>query len=433
MLPWAHGARAASSDPVQPVAQRALPQRLVLLGLFLLAALGMAMAHPNAVLGLMALGLPLVLWRILDLLIVVPSPWQRRLPSRRRMPASGRRGVLGELSLLALALVSVPVVWTVLRPAQQPPQEYDLVSIKRVLIHTFAASPIGVTPVGHEYPMDWPVLLLVVLAMSVLLLSRALWRHTWLLLSFAVLLVLNLAVMRLPWEIRNLLTGPWYNDRFRIFALLPTVLVPVLALAAARTTELLQGLLSRGPRRASRALGGALAVLMVLLAVVPVATSGTTAQAIGNARSRFQAGPEADLVSQDELEVIRHIPDHVGADQTILENPYTGGGAAYALTGRRVSDYHIIGKRPRDMAYLTQHLAQARTDPRVCQLVHQHRVGYVLDFGDRAILGSDRLTQWDGLKGLEASGVAQTVYQQGHAKLLRITACGTGAQGPADG
>ena len=106
----------------------------------------------------------------------------------------------------------------------------------------------------------------------------------------------------------------------------------------------------------------------------------------------------------------------------MVSNPWNGSALAYAFTGRRLLQLHLLGEIPEGAKAIHDGLHAAKSDPAVCPVVQRLHVGYVLDFGHAEVHGADH--GYAGLDDLEADGVATLVDSQGQAKLYKLTVCG---------
>ncbi len=411
---------------------RILRSQALVLGL--MGALGIVLSHPNAIVSLIAVAVPAVIARIVSLVTgVVRSTGSRSLPvgsSRPRYPAI-------EIAILVLCLVVVPFIWVLLRPKTFEPNP-----LRQIPVGESVLDALGMAPAGYEVSA---VICGAIIVSAVILLYLR--RHAWMVFAYAILVILYVAVETMPWEWRDALTGVWYNDPYRLTSLFPTIGIPMIAIASGWVLQVLYarvtGWRSLGVRRpleweagtrvevrpASRpALVQTVKVVLGLLAVVaislPIFAANSMKEGRALAEERFRAAPNSELVTSDELDVIRHVPDFVPREDTLMVNPWTGGAMAYALTGQKVSSYHLLETRTPEVNRLDKSLERALSDPAVCRDVETIRAYYVLDFGTREMNGVNHASVYGGLQGLEQAGVAEPVYQSGNAKILKVTACG---------
>lgn len=242
-------------------------------------------------------------------------------------------------------------------------------------------------------------------------------------LSWVVGAGLFIVVIASPFPtLRDALTGSWYNNWPRLAAVFGVALVPLAAFGLARTVQAVARRWRTARPEAVRArtiTGVALAVVGFVLFPLPAMP-----HAVEQAHRQFALTDDSALVSADEMALLERIPEHVPAGETIAGNPYTGTALAYAIGGRPVLMPHILVDVSEDAQTVNDHLADAATQPSVCDALRATGVGFVLDFGEREVHnGSHPLP---GLDELADSGVVRLVDSQGDARLYEVTACGLG-------
>lgn len=362
---------------------------------------GLALAHPNGLMSLLAVTIPLVLQSYLV----------RYWPSKDFR----RRGwIVASLGLL-LALATVAVLWKVIRPPEDaafwPPIQSPVRAALQILSNSAMGKPLALTV---------SVLMLIGLAVSMRRLSRA-----WLIGGFAIFAFLFMVVSAAPFSrLRSLLTGVWYNDSYRIAALLPLVAVPFAAVGLAALVALLR----RRFRAASTHSSRQKLVLGSLLALVGIASVAglvpPVAGAVASARANYDENAASPLLSTDEHRLISQLDAVVPADAVIAVNPWTGGALAYALAKRETTAKHILTATTGNEDLLNQHLRDAPGHPDVCAAASAENVRFVLDFGDKEVHGNRH--SFPGLENLAASPSFRLVLQEGQAHLYELTACPAG-------
>jgi hypothetical protein len=390
-----------------------------------LAAAGTALGHPNAVLSLIALAAPAVLVRIIWLIARL-SQWNRS--SQDNVTSlSSRTGIIFEGVIFLLLIASVPVLWAVMRFDTVEPYRIIQIPVGEAVLRALGMAPL-------KYTISVFSVIAVLASMVVLLICR---KHLWLILSYAVLIFLYIAGVSMPWEARDAITGLWYNDMFRITALLPIIGIPLIATASGELCKLLTltvaKRMSRGaspPREARelrrltrRIVSPVTAGVALVILLIPAFGATSMKEGERDAAWAFSTSPGSEVVTSDELEIMESVPDVVPENDTVMVNPWTGAAMTYALADRKTSSYHLLETQTADMEYLAGNLIYAFTDPQVCEEVQAHRAYYVLDFGEKEVLGGSHRDTYGGLLGLEEAGVAQTVLQAGDARLLQVTAC----------
>lgn len=416
---------------------------------------GIALSHPNALMSLLVLSAPILLVR-----------GARQV----RAVAAGRIGwgrLLLQLGLIAACLGVLWILWGVVRPADR-------------VLHIWkpeATGPqaiweaVSMSPMGRYHP-EWMVAALVLIGAVSVVRRR---RYIWVLLTYLTGAWFYIAVRFLDEAHgRIFITGVWYNDAYRLAALLPVVAVPLAVVGADAVLRVVRhGWEERTwheTRRAHRraepgpealrerqdpdgelppwvevpAEGGSAAspsgrgrrrLLHTLSAPGPSTTLLLLAIALStqlgqpmrtmeqDVRERFTVSADSALVDAQEMDVIEHVDQYVPADQKVLVDPSRGGSLIYALADREVSATHLAYRDDPDAAVLGEKLNQAYSDPSVCEAVESSGYWYVADFPAPALVRNPGHT-YPGLEDLVQDGVAEPVYQDGQAQLLRITACG---------
>ena len=188
----------------------------------------------------------------------------------------------------------------------------------------------------------------------------------------------------------------------------------------------MSGLIRRGPLSNDPRKAASIAATIGLAAGLIVLTWSTQQDNIRvaaiSAAPRYVIKSTSPLLTSDELSLLERLDENVPAGAVIVGNPNTGYPLAYAFGGRRPLHMHIFDPDVPGATVIYKRLNLALTDPRVCDIVDDLGVKYVLDFGHREVLGGD--SGYRGLDGLVQAGVAHVVDSEGSARLLEITACG---------
>ncbi len=375
---------------------------------------GMALAHPSGVLVCLAVMLPAMVYRLVLLIRWIV----RGTFPHRSYPAI-------EALLVLIFMSGIPIIWVLLRPANAVPQNYPITPFGESVLRVLAMAPAFDVPGYSSYPISILAVAILLVGAGILVSQR---KNLWLLASYGVVGLLLIAGMTFNWPIRNILTGAWYNDRFRVSAILPMVGIPIIALGFGALCVLVRRQLPQLLRnmRVSRrrAISRSVVVVVALALFVPLATNDTMVYTVRHAQDRFRVTPTSEMVTSDRYDVMSHTSEYLGPGEKVLNNPWTGGGMAYGLFGINTSSHHLLEKLDADDAYLSAHLNEAFVDPQVCNLVTRNKAYYVYDFAGPPFMGNYGGPTFAGLARLETSGITTTVYQSGEARLLRIDACG---------
>jgi len=372
------------------------------------AAGGVAIAHPNGLMSLLALSIPILIYSFIGFALA------RHRAARSPLPAL----LMGAGLLAALAVIAV--MWKFIRPPAEAatwlPFQTQGQAVGEILTNS-----------AMQRPPAWAVSILVIAGVVVLCSRR---KSIWMLGSFAIIAGLFVVVSAgsSGW-LRNTLTGVWYNDSYRLAALLPVVAVPLAATGAGWLTGRLQRLWS-GRRDAAGILPAGIrdsrivpqtVVPFALLAVVLVAQTVPLGSSIRSARANYYTTADSPLVSSDEMALINELDQFVPADATIAVNPWTGGAMAFAIADRNTTSKHTLTTYTPSTLLLNDKLRNASTDPSVCRAAREAGVGYVLDFGTREVHGGNH-----GFQGLQIPDSApgfKLLARVGEAKLFQLTAC----------
>lgn len=233
---------------------------------------------------------------------------------------------------------------------------------------------------------------------------------------FAVFAFLYVVAQALPWlTIRDLITGPWYNDAVRLAALLPMLAIPLASLGAVVVPQLI----GRAWSVRRLATGAILIAVVAGLGVFQVHSAIVTIR-VGS-ESYDEYPDEAPLLSEDEAALLERLPSEVGEDEVIAGNPWTGTSLAYAFADRRVLMPHILMDFSADEDLINKELRNAAPGTAVCDAIDRTGVDYVLDFGDLEVHGGEHPSP--GLEQLSRSDAVQLVDSEGSARLYKIIGC----------
>lgn len=362
---------------------------------------GLALAHPGGFVAWLALSVPMVAvfaWRT----------WRSRAALRDRIWLIGGIAVYAVLGLVLLKVLRPPEaarLWPVPFPKVQALSEGLQLSMY------YGISAVGVA-LAVIIGLVWAVRERT--AKSIVMVA------SWLI-GLGLFIVVTSFGGPL-WDLRDALTGSWYNNWQRLASVFAIALLPLAAFGLTRMVELAERRWAAARPEATRArlvVGIAAAAVGFLVFPLPAVP-----KAIGYAQNVFDLDDDAVLVTADEMALLERVDEIVPEDVVIAGNPYTGAGLAYALGGREVLMPHILLDVSDDMELINEHLDDALTDDEVCAALDSLDVGYVLDFGEREVHpGTHPLP---GLEDLEDSDVVELVDSEGDAKLYRITACGLG-------
>ena len=356
---------------------------------------GLALAHPNTVVALM------VLTPVLAIAAVRRWAVQERRPSRTRVLLV--TGAIVVAVLVDLWVIALSPVFAVTRGTDWPAWESAAQALGEVSLVAPSHAPVALVPAA-----------LAVVGLVVALRSR-LW---WLGVCHLLLAGLYLLAVSSDGPISQALTGPWYNDAFRLGAMLPVTGLPLAVLGLGPVWAAV----SRAPwwRAAVRRRSWVqpVALTACLLALVALAVRAD-ARRIGTwYYSRDQ------LVGAGERDLLQRLDSLVPAGTVVAGSPWNGSALGQALSHRVALFPHLAGTWGPDRTLLADSMADATSNPDVCRAARRLHVGYVLDGPSTFWLTDARQHLYDGLQVAGRPGFVP-VARGGRLTLYRVTACGT--------
>ncbi|MBT1003034.1 hypothetical protein KIH31_10480 [Paenarthrobacter sp. DKR-5] len=383
--------------------------RLKTIASLLLLLAGLALAHPSMPMAVFALSIaPLLAWLVL------------RLVAAKRSKARAWQYIWPPAAVVAYFLV-LQQLWIRVRPSDNASFWPPTRTIPMALGEAVFSAPVG-------RPMPWVIAILTVAGVVVLLARR---RALWLVGSFIISCGLYVVVSSFNKdEVRSFITGVWYNDSFRLAAMLPVIALPLAAVGAVWVIDRLRiWMVSVAVRTGRFPLlrpgWPAAATAALALGLLAVGVQGDAVnQEQDAAQDKYGYTSDAPLLTSEEHDLIGRLDREVPADALIVGDPYTGASLSYALADRQALMPSGGSPLNADEQKVIAKLRDVAKDPSVCPAVKRLRLKYVLDFGGTEVnLGNHGL---GGIQNLDKVPGFEVVDSQGSAaKLYKITACGS--------
>jgi hypothetical protein len=223
-------------------------------------------------------------------------------------------------------------------------------------------------------------------------------------------------------------TGYWYNDSYRLAAMLPVTGVPLVVAGILYLTSKITERVAKPAderRRAWRLVGSATAVAITLGALLAATTNGMYLRdRTDRLAGPYQHPPAWDLLaSPAQRDFLTRIGKSIPEGSVVANNPWDGSGMLWALADRRTLFPHFTAPASPDQLYLAKHLSSAATDPLVCSKARALHVDYLL-IGDANFWPWDpRHQDYPGFADPGSRSGFELVDADGGRKLYRITAC----------
>ncbi|WP_026551298.1 DUF6541 family protein, partial [Arthrobacter sp. H20] len=366
---------------------------------------GLALAHPSTLMALLALLLPMGT-------VALVRHWRQL-----HQVGSGAWRYLPSLAFLSTYAFAVYLLWLRLRPGEAASDWEPFQTPAQALGEVVASAP-------QSRPIATMVMILLLAGIFHVFQRRGGW---WGLGLFLVTGYLFVVVTGFPQDdFRSLVTGVWYNDSFRLTALLP---VTTIILAVVGGSWIVATLVARfqpatplPSETGHRVAVPAAAVLVATIAIITVGSQGKQIQqTVTTAQESYELTDDSDFLSIDELTLIERLPDQLPDDAVIAGNPWTGTAYVYALTGIPTLTPHVGSTGTEDTLRILTRLHNAAVDPQVCELVAKLNSYYVLEFdGPELHLGDHN---YPGVEDLDAKPGFQLLDSEGDAHLYEVTAC----------
>ena len=371
----------------------------LLIPALVLAVAGLGLAQPNAIV------------TFLIALIILMSAWIMRAVNGAKRGGPARQ-IRTRIIVCAITTLATVGVWIGVRPPQRSATWGPNNVMSAVIGEILTSTPQGL-------PIAW------VVAVPAIVGAVAAWRRRrlrWLVIFHAVGCLLYLASKTMPMgDLRYYVVGTWYSDTNRLAALIPLGAIPLAALGtcviADRAAQRLTTLRLHEPGARRRIAYAVLVANLVLLGPASTATS----QALHKLEAPYTMNAGSELLTPDELGLIRMLPGLVGEDDTVAVDPSTGAALAYSLAGTSTTIKHIFYHDTPDLEVVDKKLRLAGKDPQVCEAVNNLGIRYVLYFPGRTL---HNRRPFSGFVNLPTAGGFELVAQYGRAALYRVTACG---------
>lgn len=378
----------------------------LVIGAFTVVAL--ALAHPNTVFSLAVLAVAPFLW------------W---LVARLRALAGAGRWVAASATVVAvLAAAAAAGYFVLFSPLLDSVRSFDWPAFEAP---PRAAAEVLLNSTNSRSPA-WIVSLVLVVGAVAAALARP---TRWLIPAHLASGALYLLAASLETETAAALTGLWYNDSYRLAAVLPITGVPLVVIGLLAVGRVAARWSVRVPLPAGQRAAAVTVIAAVLTAVI---SSGLYLKEHADdlAETYTDTPSDGTVLTPQHRDFLEEVGRLVPPDAVVAQNPWTGSALLWALTDRKVLFPHLDGQWDADQRYLADHLDDVGHDPAVCSIASRLDVQYVLTGEEQFWPWDGRSARYPGLDDVATAGGFELVATGPQAyRLYRLTACGAGLGG----
>lgn len=370
-----------------------------------IVAVTLGLAHPNTLISLAVLSIP-------------PATWWFGRWMRSRILAGRPVGAVAAAAAVLAATVGLGMV-LLTSPLFDGVRAFDWPAF------ISPAGAVGEVALGatNGKSAAWAIAAVVLVGLA------SAWRRPdtrWLVPSHAISGTLYVLAASLETPLAAALTGFWYNDSYRLAAMIPITGVPLAVLGVIAIGKWAYEVAGR----MTGTLPTPAAVGALATAVLVLASSGMYARDHAEFLDDGYRGPPFALVSPAEATFFDEVRAEIDPTAVVAQNPWSGSPMLLALTGQPVLFPHMAGEWTTDQLLLARHLRDAATDDRICPTAEELGVRYLL-VGNLDFWPWDgRVRQYGGLAAPE-SGFRMVLNDDSGNALYELIACGSTGTKPA--
>jgi len=240
----------------------------------------------------------------------------------------------------------------------------------------------------------------------------------WIVVAYLLVATLDVFANGVDGDFRQRLVGLWYDDSYRLLAVLPVLGVPIAAAGAPWIA---------GRIRAVSPAWVGVSVVGVLIVAFPYLPGSGMDSIESGLTTAYQDTPDntlSPLISSDEITLLGELDQYVPHGVQLANDPWDGSALAWPLGDRKPLFRHLTGTWDAQRRLLADRLDQASTDPQVCAAVRDLHVGFLLNFGPIYFPFLPQTRLYPGIEAAPSAPGFELVTRVGDAALYRITACG---------
>jgi hypothetical protein len=247
---------------------------------------------------------------------------------------------------------------------------------------------------------------------------------SWLPVSWLAVAALYVAALGPDGFLRSL-TGVWYKDSGRIAGLLATVTIVLAALGAGWLCSLLATTIQRVVLHGEVVPSPTLTAVVAVLVVVGLTLFTDLNRDVRYPWARMgYDSTTSTWLPPGEIAFITDLEAKLPDDAIVIGDPNNGAPYVQVLTSAQsFLPTPNPGTRNTDQDFLGDHFRDILTDPRVCEVVAEHDIGYYFEDVPHRRLPAG-WPRFEGLHGVDTAHGFELVDEKGDVRLWRITGCG---------
>jgi hypothetical protein len=375
-------------------------------------------AHPRSLPTMLVLGTPLAVYLLIR--------WARRewLTGRTRRVGLTLAGIA--VALVGMTVAVVLVVFRFYSVGARPISDRlnggpatARQGIPESLLQGFTHSVV-IGPPEHPLP---PALLLAALTLGGLWLALRRPQYRWIVVAYVGLIVLYALAAGSNSDLAKVLTGLWYKDKYRLMSALPILAVPLAAAGFAGAVTWLRARLAGSRRLWARTSGIAVALLLAIAGTSWFGPSQAEVRASIGSVFSVPKVTDREILSADDRELLRRLPEFVPAGERVAGNPWDGTVLAWAIGDREPLFPHLTGHWDPDRKIVAKRLDQVAADPEVCQALDRLDTHFLFHSEDLLSGGDPQAEYFQAMSAAAGGPGFEEVARAGTSVLYRITAC----------
>jgi hypothetical protein len=197
-------------------------------------------------------------------------------------------------------------------------------SVQLIDLPQAIASWLSTSPWGDEINVSMLVIICAIILINFLRLKEC--RSHSLLILFGFFGVIYITSSCFSFGFANILGAPWYKNPWRISAIFPIILVPLILIALDAVAKVLSSKIHLN--------GGTIASILYLFSAVLLVTNSQIYNAGAEVSTFMQIDNPESMLSRQKIEAFDKIHSQIPDNSKILADPFTGAGLDYAYTGQ---------------------------------------------------------------------------------------------------